>query len=161
MSYPLAVQYCSRCGFPREYCEFGPSPELCNTSASSTSQSQLDNVQSEQIIEDVETSDTSPVLVGITTRGKKRRQTKIIGLGDYVSLSDASKFFRNRFACGASAEGSIVEIQGDFADDVVTLLQEEFHVPGEAISIVSEDDIKKAAISAGSKPKSSRKKKKK
>ncbi|EAR85474.3 translation initiation factor SUI1 (macronuclear) [Tetrahymena thermophila SB210] len=56
----------------------------------------------------------------LTTRRKfKKFVTVVTGLSKYgVSLKEAAKRFRHKFACGAKEEGEEVEIQGE-VDDVI------------------------------------------
>ncbi|KAL0244944.1 hypothetical protein GEMRC1_009024 [Eukaryota sp. GEM-RC1] len=109
------------------------------------------------------TSSNPVVSLGTVARGKKRKLTKIAGLSSFTSsMADAAKFFRNRFACGCSVEGDVIEIQGDFLDECADLLQSEFSVPEDSISFESEEDLQKIVQQLSSKPsKNLRKKKKK
>jgi len=64
--------------------------------------------------------------------------TEVKGLEKFgVKLPDAAKSFAKKFSCGASvikeAEGNVIDVQGDFQEDLKDFLIENFKIP--------EDDI--------------------
>ncbi|KAL0228263.1 hypothetical protein RCL1_004406 [Eukaryota sp. TZLM3-RCL] len=153
LTLPVTVTYCQQCGIPTEFCSFGPNAAKCiqNTVSSLTVDAATSGSTEEEGIQEptASTSTSSDVVrVGSTTMGKRRKQTKVLGLSSYTNINDAAKFFRNRFACGCSSEGDVIEIQGDFVDDVVMLLTEQFSVPEDLVQIEEEQQIKSAASSA-------------
>ena len=68
------------------------------------------------------------ILLSIAPRGKKKAVTVVQGLKTCgIDLKVASKFFGQKFACGASITGDDeIVIQGDFKDDLFDLIPEKW-----------------------------------
>ena len=68
------------------------------------------------------------ITLSIAPRGKKKAVTVIQGLKTFgIDLKVASKFFGQKFACGASITGDDeIVIQGDFKDDLFDLIPEKW-----------------------------------
>merc|ERR1711920_874938 len=85
-------------------------------------------------------SENASVKVGRSTRGKKKNITIVRGLDTCgVDLKKAAKKFGQKFACGStvSAPGEIM-IQGDFVDEVIDLIQEQFKISDDVIDDVGD-----------------------
>merc|ERR1712012_1326499 len=68
------------------------------------------------------------IKLSIAPRGKKKAVTVVQGLKTFgIDLKVASKFFGQKFACGASITGDDeIVIQGDFKDDLFDLIPEKW-----------------------------------
>merc|ERR1712122_62800 len=68
------------------------------------------------------------IVLSIAPRGKKKAVTVVHGLKTFgIDLKVASKFFGQKFACGASITGDDeIVIQGDFKDDLFDLIPEKW-----------------------------------
>ncbi|KYQ99940.1 density-regulated protein [Tieghemostelium lacteum] len=129
---PIIVDYCKVCGFPKEYCEFGPSKALCektngpynestpstDTNTTTTATDNIENKLSSVKIDDskeeghTKTSNTTKkkkesksnsIVIEVNQRNKRKHVTKIIGLDSYgIKLSDATKVMAKKFSCGCS-----------------------------------------------------------
>jgi density-regulated protein DRP1 len=68
------------------------------------------------------------IQLSIAPRGKKKAVTVVQGLKTFgIDLKVASKFFGQKFACGASITGDDeIVIQGDFKDDLYDLIPEKW-----------------------------------
>ncbi len=68
------------------------------------------------------------VLLSIAPRGKKKSVTVVQGLRTFgIDLKVASKFFGQKFACGASITGDDeIVIQGDCKDDLFDIIPEKW-----------------------------------
>ncbi|KAJ0057563.1 hypothetical protein NL108_009333, partial [Boleophthalmus pectinirostris] len=67
------------------------------------------------------------VTIARIPRAKKKYVTRVCGLGTFIDLKEAQRFFAQKFSCGASvtAEDEII-IQGDFTDDIIDVIQEKW-----------------------------------
>ena len=68
------------------------------------------------------------IKLSIAPRGKKKAVTVVQRLKTFgIDLKVASKFFGQKFACGASITGDDeIVIQGDFKDDLFDLIPEKW-----------------------------------
>merc|ERR1711976_218979 len=68
------------------------------------------------------------IVLSIAPRGKKKAVTVVQGLKTFgIDLKVASKFFGQKFACGASITGDDeIVIQGDFKDELFDVLPAKF-----------------------------------
>merc|ERR1711890_40581 len=68
------------------------------------------------------------ITLSIAPRGKRKAVTVVQGLKTFgIDLKVASKFFGQKFACGASITGDDeIVIQGDFKDDLFDLIPEKW-----------------------------------
>merc|ERR1712109_207313 len=68
------------------------------------------------------------IILSKAPRGKKKAVTVVQGLKTFgIDLKVASKFFGQKFACGASITGDDeIVIQGDFKDDLFDLIPEKW-----------------------------------
>lgn len=156
VEYPLKVDYCGNCGLPYEYCSFYPDYDSCKKYlqenlpekfaalgldlAASTTASEDEKEKKRQTrggkgmvkAKKKAAADASKaekaVLLSIAPRGKKKSVTVVQGLASFgIDLKTASKFFGQKFACGASitADDEIV-IQGDFKDELFDMIPEKW-----------------------------------
>merc|ERR1711879_353716 len=70
------------------------------------------------------------------TRSGRKCVTSVAGLEGFdVKLDNAAKLFKKKFSCGASVvkgdagQPDTVDVQGDFEDEVVDLIVDEFKLP--------------------------------
>merc|ERR1712013_486672 len=70
------------------------------------------------------------------SRGGRKCVTSVAGLEGFgVKLDNAAKLFKKKFACGTSVvkgdagQPDTVDVQGDFEDEVVDLIVDEFKLP--------------------------------
>ena len=84
----------------------------------------------------------SPVTIKVSQRNKRKNVTIITGIENYgVNHKDAAKFFAKKFSSGASVVKKpevAIEIQGDFKEDLLILLPEQFKIPAHVLKIVIE-----------------------
>lgn len=162
VKYPLQVVYCGLCGFPIEYCEFGPMYDKCKEWLKSHLPDEFEKLS---IAEGAEGSPDSKdadgeekkkrqtrggkaimkakkkvepqgIKMWTQTRGKKKKVTIVVGIASYeIDLKEASKFFAGKFSCGSSISGDDeIVIQGDVKDDLFDILPAKW-------KIIDEDDI--------------------
>ncbi|CAN0011648.1 unnamed protein product [Heterosigma akashiwo] len=165
IQYPVQILYCGVCGLPPEYCENGPSYELCLPWIEANCPELL-AAKAEEEAEDGEEGEeegkkkktkrggkgpkkkagpTGPgkCVISLSTRNRRKYITTITGLDSFpgVKLKVAAKACGRKFASGAavnttpSGEKEIV-IQGDVVYDVPNLLEGEFQIPSECIFIL-------------------------
>jgi len=155
MKAPLEVPYCPKCGLTPDFCSYGPSweeckpwvlenfphfyPELAGLSIEDAKKRALEVAGSKKgnklLPGGKLKKDQSPrVYVRKMTRSGRKCVTTVQGLDLFgVKLDAACKIFKKRFACGASvvASGSPnvpdeVDIQGDFEEELIEVLTENF-----------------------------------
>lgn len=74
--------------------------------------------------------------------------TVVQGLDKFgIKLEVAAKQFRQKFSCGASvvkgiADSEEIDVQGDFVDEIVEMIQENFQISEDSI-VVEEPKTKK------------------
>lgn len=83
------------------------------------------------------------ICLSIAPRGKKKAVTVVQGLKTFgIDLKVASKFFGQKFACGASITGDDeIVIQGDFKDELFDLIPEKWpevseHIQEKSVFII-------------------------
>ena len=155
VKYPVKVQYCGNCSMPVEYCEYYPDQEGCNKwlekhlpeqfAALGLTKSGTDEKESAEGEDDAkkrqkrggkgmvkakkkEVEVEKHIILSLAPRGKKKSVTVVQGLKTCgIDLKVASKFFGQKFACGASITGDDeIVIQGDFKDDLFDLIPEKW-----------------------------------
>jgi len=155
VKYPLKVQYCGNCSMPLEYCEYYPDQEGCNKwlerhlpenfATLGLAKSIGDDKESGEGDDDAkkrqkrggkgmvkakkkEAEVEKQIILSIAPRGKKKNVTVVQGLKTCgIDLKVASKFFGQKFACGASITGDDeIVIQGDFKDNLYDLIPEKW-----------------------------------
>ena len=156
VKYPIQVQYCGNCSMPLEYCEYYPDKDGCNKwleknlpdnfAALGLSKTEGDDKDGgEEADEDAkkrqkrggkgmvkakkkEAEVEKHIILFLAPRGKKKSVTVVQGLKTCgIDLKVASKFFGQKFACGASITGDDeIVIQGDFKDDLFDLIPEKW-----------------------------------
>ncbi|OII77027.1 translation initiation factor SUI1 family protein [Cryptosporidium andersoni] len=124
--------YCSKCGLPPDYCEYGPTPEICLelkkyvNETSDTNKNITDSLKTEgnQEVHDKQSKDicepnqnetvnlksykvkkSKPKIVTVKVESRTRRKsvTVVTGLELFdISLSEAAKKFAKHFSCGSS-----------------------------------------------------------
>merc|ERR1711935_146559 len=131
VKYPLVVDYCHNCSMPFEYCEYYPDYEGCKKwleekMPEKFSQLGLDVEATGSAADDAK----KPQKRGGKgmMKAKKKEVTVVQGLKTFgIDLKVASKFFGQKFACGASITGDDeIVIQGDFKDDLYDLIPEKW-----------------------------------
>ncbi|ESO84683.1 hypothetical protein LOTGIDRAFT_222001 [Lottia gigantea] len=149
VTYPIQVLYCGECTMPIEYCEYYPNYEKCKewlerhlpqefqkltTGDGDGEKDDADDKKKRQtrggkgMLKAKKKAEPKGIKMWTQSRGKKKKITTLVGLADYdIDLKVASKFFANKFSCGASANdsGEIV-IQGDVKDDLFDILPEKW-----------------------------------
>nr|ACO10260.1 Density-regulated protein [Caligus rogercresseyi] len=149
VKYPLKVEYCGNCSMPTEFCKFYPDYDGCKAWLKKNLPDQFSQLD---IGSDKEDGDEESkkrqkrggkgmmkakkkdadveqkICLSIAPRGKKKAVTVVQGLKTFgVDLKVASKFFGQKFACGASITGDDeIVIQGDFKDDLFDLIPEKW-----------------------------------
>jgi len=149
VEYPLTLHYCGNCSMPLEYCEFYPQYEKCKEWLEQHLPEEFDKMTKlnegsgdgdddkkrqkrggkgmmrAKKKEEVE----KKVCLSRAPRGKRKSVTVITGLSTFgIDLKMASKYFANKFSCGASVTGNGDEIvvQGDVKDDLFDILPEKW-----------------------------------
>lgn len=152
VKYPIKVQYCGNCSMPLEYCEYYPDQEKCNKwieknlpenfAAMGLTKSLTDDTEGEDDAKKrqkrggkgmvkakkKEVEVEKHITLSLAPRGKKKSCTVVTGLKTCgIDLKVASKFFGQKFACGASITGDDeIIIQGDFKDNLFDLIPEKW-----------------------------------
>ena len=151
-SYPLEVDYCSVCGLPFEYCEYGPTPEEC-LAKNGVERVTLEEGEGETSAEGkqkkkkkskkVKISVDPMVKIARISRSRKKYITVVGGLGDFpdVKMKDAAKKLGKQFACGASVNKTAsgaeeITIQGDVLYDLPAVLEKVFKVSPDKIIVI-------------------------
>eukprot|EP00746_Dinoflagellata_sp_MGD_P161058 gnl/MRDRNA2_/MRDRNA2_88081_c0_seq1.p1 gnl/MRDRNA2_/MRDRNA2_88081_c0~~gnl/MRDRNA2_/MRDRNA2_88081_c0_seq1.p1 ORF type:complete len:273 (-),score=88.38 gnl/MRDRNA2_/MRDRNA2_88081_c0_seq1:106-924(-) len=146
-------KYCPHDGLPPDYCIHGPCwekskpwclehypqyyPEFSGVSledAKKDAQEATEKGKVKELPGGKKKRELSPrITVKKLTRGGRKCVTVVAGLDTFqVELEKAAKMFKKRFACGASVvkgqppAGDEVEIQGDFEEELVDLLTDNF-----------------------------------
>merc|ERR1711874_347499 len=149
MKYPIKMEYCGNCSMPvGEYCEYYPDYEGCKKWLADNLPDQFEKLSTAEEGADGEEKSgrqkrggkgmmkakkkeekvEKKILLSIAPRGKKKAVTVVQGLKTFgIDLKVASKFFGQKFACGASITGDDeIVIQGDFKDDLFDLIPEKW-----------------------------------
>ena len=152
VKYPIKVPYCGNCSMPLEYCEYYPDQEGCKRWMEKNLPDMfaalgLTKTEGEDTGEDEDAKKRQKrggkgmvkakkkeaevdkhITLSIAPRGKKKSVTVVQGLKTCgIDLKVASKFFGQKFACGASITGDDeIVIQGDFKDDLFDLIPEKW-----------------------------------
>lgn len=170
---PIAMDlYCPHCGLPPDYCIWGPSWEKCKPwclenypqyypefsgvsleDAKKTAEEATEKGKVKELPGGKKKREQSPrIQVKKLTRGGRKCVTTVSGLDTFqVDMDKAAKIFKKRFACGASVVkgqpgqgGDEVEIQGDFEEELIDVLTDNFkQIPEDKIFFV-EGGTKKA-----------------
>jgi density-regulated protein DRP1 len=154
------VEYCPIDGLPPDFCQYGPSwekskpwcmehyphyyPELCSDSlddARKKAEEAADKAKVKELPGGKKKREASPgVAIKKLTRGGRKCVTSVAGLETFgVKLEDAAKKFKKKFSCGASVvkgengQPDTVDVQGDFEEEIVDLIVEDFKIPGEKV----------------------------
>ncbi|KAL3900084.1 MAG: hypothetical protein SGCHY_001586 [Lobulomycetales sp.] len=136
----VAVQYCSLCTFPYEYCEFGPSKEPCREALRQQEDlvdlfsrlypdfsKNLDGEgkaaestegQAKTIAARKKTEKKKTVTIKRDQRSKRKSTVTISGLESFgIDLKKAAKLCANKFATGASVTKNVHGL--GLGDDIV------------------------------------------
>lgn len=164
--------YCPIDGLPPDYCIFGPSwekskpwclehypqyyPEFSGVNLEDAKKSAEEAAEKGKVKElpgGKKKREASPrITVKKLTRGGRKCVTCVAGLDTFqVDMEKAAKIFKKKFACGASVVkgqpgqgGDEVEIQGDFEEELIEVLTDNFkQIPEDKISF-AEGGTKKA-----------------
>jgi len=151
VKYPAKVEYCGNCSMPPEYCEYYPDYESCQKWLAKNMPERFESldvgggdkengegedgkkrqkrggkgmVKAKKKEAEVE----KKIQLFTAPRGKKKAVTVVQGLKTFgIELKVASKFFGQKFACGASITGDDeIVIQGDFKDDLFDIIPEKW-----------------------------------
>lgn len=164
------VSYCPLCGLPPDFCIWGPSwdkckpvalekfpyyyPELAGIDlgdAKQKAQEAVDKSKVKELPGGKKTRAKSPeVFIKKNTRGGRKCVTCIIGLESFgVKPEAVAKLCKKKFACGSApvkgeqGQPDCVEIQGDFEEEVITLLVENFkEIPRRKVTIAEGGKVK-------------------
>lgn len=149
------VVYCPRCGFPPDFCNYGPSWDACKPFALEHYPQfypELAGMSLEDAKKAAEAASAAKSKEKILPGGKKKRDvspgiqirklnrsgkkcvTTVTGLDSFgYKLDAACKIFKKKFACGASVVASAaanqpdeIDIQGDFEDVIEDVICENF-----------------------------------
>jgi density-regulated protein DRP1 len=117
---PVSVIYCTICGLPTDFCQYGPTWDKHpgGQSAEATSQQNQAPVV-------VTKSAGGAVIIKIAPRVGRRYLTTISGLEQFdVDLGRACKVFAKKFACGVGKkdDSGEIEIQGDVEESIITTI---------------------------------------
>jgi len=167
---PATVDYCHVCSLPPDFCIWGPCWDKCKPvcmemflylypelaggdsgEAKQKAQAADEKARVKELPGGKKTRAKSPeVLIRKLTRGGRKCVTSIAGLEGFgVKPEAAAKLFKKKFACGSApvkgepGQPDTVDIQGDFEDEVVQLLVENFkEIPKKKISVVEGGKVK-------------------
>mmetsp|Transcript_15622 Transcript_15622/g.43168 ORF Transcript_15622/g.43168 Transcript_15622/m.43168 type:complete len:258 (+) Transcript_15622:66-839(+) len=170
MQAPCKIEYCPTCGLPPDFCQYGPSwdkckpwcmekyphyyPELSGASledAKKTAEAAQEKTKEKELPGGKKKGAVSPhVYIKKLSRGGRKCVTQVVGLeGFEIKLDAMAKLFKKKFACGAAVvqgdngQPDCVEIQGDFGEEVIEIVQSEHKdIPYEKFSC-SEGGTKK------------------
>eukprot|EP00164_Ancoracysta_twista_P003563 GFYU01004756.1.p1 GENE.GFYU01004756.1~~GFYU01004756.1.p1 ORF type:complete len:171 (-),score=59.44 GFYU01004756.1:91-603(-) len=143
----VEVLYCGVCGLPAEYCEFGPHfdkckpwlrencPDLYPELGGDAGEAKPDGDEKKEEAPKASSSgkkkakDAKMVTIAVNQRNKRKFVTVVTGLDHFgISNKDAAKVFARKFSCGSSlVKGNpgcpdTIDIQGDFQDDIVDVI---------------------------------------
>ncbi|RKP12175.1 translation initiation factor SUI1 [Piptocephalis cylindrospora] len=170
---PSTIAYCEVCTLPYEYCEFGPSAELCKKNCRENHPGLYERYYG--ALEEAKEEDPAALAAdeaklkgkgGGGKKGKKEQDmrvyikrsernrrkcvTTVCNLQTYdVELKKAAKLFANRFACGSSVSKNPqgiddIVVQGDVSDELLQLITSTWkNVPEKMIELVEEKKKKK------------------
>jgi len=153
-----SIVYCSVCSLPPEYCEWGGSFEKCKQQLLKLHPDLYAKLYgADQLVTDLEKTslDDKPepvkkkkqqpqrVVIETQKRGKRKHVTIVSGLETVdptVDLKKVAKQFASKFACGSgvgkTAEGrDEIVVQGDFAMEIMEILEEQFKVSEELVTM--------------------------
>lgn len=119
-----AIQYCTKCTLPEEYCEFTECANNLEAGIDHRRQTRGGKAQGPKAKKQLERK----LEVYRSNRGKKKFVTVIVGMGTFeVDLKEASKLFSKKFACSSSVTGpDEIVVQGDVKDELIELIPERF-----------------------------------
>mmetsp|Transcript_19909 Transcript_19909/g.46326 ORF Transcript_19909/g.46326 Transcript_19909/m.46326 type:complete len:254 (+) Transcript_19909:84-845(+) len=171
---PENVVYCSTCDLPPEFCQTSPLWEKCKPEciekfgyfypelagggavaledAKKAAQESAEKGKIKELPGGKKKREKSPeITIRKLTRGGRKCVTSITGLEGFGVKNDAAaKLCKKKFACGCSVvkgdagQPDSVDIQGDFEEEVVDLLAENFkEVPRDKIVLLAEGTKKK------------------
>jgi translation initiation factor 1 (eIF-1/SUI1) len=118
---PVVVVYCTICGLPSDYCQYGPSWDKHPGAQSSDSAPQ----QNQAPVVATTKASGGAVIIKIAPRVGRRYLTTISGLEQFdVDIAKACKVFAKKFACGVGKkdDSGEIEIQGDVEESVVSTI---------------------------------------
>mmetsp|Transcript_120090 Transcript_120090/g.233936 ORF Transcript_120090/g.233936 Transcript_120090/m.233936 type:complete len:266 (-) Transcript_120090:125-922(-) len=170
MTNAVVVQYSPFSGLPPDFCQYGPTwdkckpwcmencpeyyPELSGASledAKKTAEDASQKSKEKLLPGGKKKRDASPhIFIRKLTRGGRKCVTNVHGLDGFgVNMEDVAKKFKKKFACGCAvvkdnAGCDLVEIQGDFEEEVVDALCDQFPaITPEKVSIMDSATKKK------------------
>eukprot|EP00397_Hematodinium_sp_SG-2012_P044595 GEMP01049848.1.p1 GENE.GEMP01049848.1~~GEMP01049848.1.p1 ORF type:complete len:248 (+),score=67.92 GEMP01049848.1:41-784(+) len=152
----VEVVYCPTCGLPPDFCNYGPKWEECRPwvlehfpqyypdlaglsleDAKRKAEEARDKGRSHILPGGKKIRDQSPtVQVRKLTRSGRKCVTTVQGLDAFgIKLDAACKLFKKKFACGASVVSNAaqslpdeIDIQGDFEEELIQVLTENYPV---------------------------------
>lgn len=125
-SEAVIVEYCDICTFPKEFCEFSPTPEKCAGEVAEAKEGETQGEAKEEIQEKKETPKKRQIVNIDVVQVKNRVITKIKGLDQFeVDLKAISKKLSKKIGCGCSKGKEGLELQGPNADQVIDVLIKE------------------------------------
>lgn len=165
------VEYCSICSLPPDFCQYGPCWDRCKPlcmekfpyyypdlvggdlgEAKKKADVAEDKSKTKQLPGGKEKRSKSPrVVIKKLTRGGRKCITSIAGLEGFgVKPEVAAKLFKKKFACGSApvkgepGQPDTVDIQGDFEEEVIDLIVENFKEVARSKIKIEEGGTKKA-----------------
>lgn len=166
---PVTMRYCSICGLPPDFCQYGPSwdkckpvtlkafpeyyPELSGVNLDDAKAKADEATEKGKVKEKPggkKVRESSPhVDIKVFSRGGRKAVTSVAGLSTFsVKLDDAAKEMKKKFACGCSVvKGDAggpdsVDIQGDCEDEIVDFIVKKYSIPENKITFL-ERGVKK------------------
>jgi len=170
MEAAVIVEYCPIDGLPPDFCQYGPSwekskpwclehypqyyPELSGVSledAKKVAEAAEDKSKEKLLPGGKKKREASPrVTIKKLSRGGRKCVTTVTGLDGFgVKLDAAAKLFKKKFACGSSVvkgdngQPDFIEIQGDFEEEVIDVVQGEYKDVERKKFIIAEGGTKK------------------
>ena len=123
---PVEVDYCTLCTFPKEFCEFSPTPEKCekfNKEDAEKKEVEEESTNNEK----KDDSEEIKILIDVV-QVKNRVITKIKGLEKLgLDLRNMSKKMSKKIGCGCSKGKEGLELQGPNSDKAIEMLIKEMN----------------------------------
>jgi len=171
MKAAAEIVYCPVCSLPPDFCIFGPCWEKCKPwcmenfpeyypelsganidDAKKTAQEAAEKGKEKLLPGGKKRRENSPrVTIRKLTRGGRKCVTSVAGLEGFgVKLDGVAKLFKKKFACGSAVvkgdngAPDTVDVQGDFEDEIIDIITQEYKdIPREKFSTLESGTKKK------------------
>ena len=118
----VTIEYCDLCSFPKEFCEFSPTPEECKLKNEAEKPSKTEKKEETTS----KAKETKKIINIDVVQVKNRVITKIQGLDKFeIDIKKISKKLSKTIGCGCSKGKEGLELQGPNADQVMEVLIKE------------------------------------